>query len=116
MSSQLEVVDKGGTMRLGSYPCQVTPGTKTYEAYGEELIHERHRHRFEFNNDFKQALTDGGLVVTGVCPDNGLVEIVEVPNHPWFVASQFHPELKSRPNRPQPLFREFVKAALSLGK
>lgn len=116
MSSQLEVVDKGGTMRLGSYPCQVTPGTKTYEAYGSELIYERHRHRFEFNNEFKQALTDAGLVVAGVCPDNGLVEIVEVPNHPWFVASQFHPELKSRPNRPQPLFREFVKAALSLGK
>lgn len=86
------------------------------QAYGEKLIHERHRHRFEFNNDYKQALTDAGLVVAGVCPENGLVEIVEVPNHPWFVASQFHPEFKSRPNNPQPLFRDFVKAALKFGK
>ena len=116
MSSQINVEDKGGTMRLGSYPCKVTPGTKTYEAYGSELIHERHRHRFEFNNEFKQELTDAGLVIAGVCPDNGLVEIVEVKDHPWFVASQFHPELKSRPNNPQPLFRDFVKAALAVGK
>lgn len=116
MSSQVNVEDKGGTMRLGSYPCKVTPGTKTYEAYGSELIHERHRHRFEFNNEFKQELTDAGLVIAGVCPDNGLVEIVEVKDHPWFVASQFHPELKSRPNNPQPLFRDFVKAALAVGK
>ena len=116
MSSQINVEDKGGTMRLGSYPCKVTPGTKTYEAYGSELIHERHRHRFEFNNEFKQELTDAGLVIAGICPDNGLVEIVEVKDHPWFVASQFHPELKSRPNNPQPLFRDFVKAALAVGK
>ena len=116
MPDQNGVEDIGGTLRLGSYPCKVTPGTKTYEAYGSELIHERHRHRFEFNNEFKQELTDAGLVIAGVCPDNGLVEIVEVKDHPWFVASQFHPELKSRPNNPQPLFRDFVKAALAVGK
>ncbi len=112
MLSQVDVEDKGGTMRLGSYPCKVTAGTNTQAAYGADLIHERHRHRFEYNNAFRTALSSAGLVVAGTLPDDSLVEIVEVKDHPWFVASQFHPELKSRPNNPHPLFRDFVKAAL----
>jgi CTP synthase len=112
MSSQVDVEEKGGTMRLGSYPCKVQKDTKTYAAYASELIHERHRHRFEFNNVYREELAAAGLVIAGTLPDDSLVEIVEVKDHPWFVASQFHPELKSRPNNPHPLFREFVKAAL----
>ena len=112
MDSQVNVDKKGGTMRLGSYPCKVTEDTNTAAAYGESLIHERHRHRFEFNNDYRKELTDAGLVISGTLPDDSLVEVVEVKNHPWFVACQFHPELKSRPNNPHPLFRDFVKAAL----
>ena len=112
MLSQVDVEDKGGTMRLGSYPCKVTAGTNTQAAYGADLIHERHRHRFEYNNAFRSVLSSAGLVIAGTLPDDSLVEIVEVKDHPWFVASQFHPELKSRPNNPHPLFRDFVKAAL----
>lgn len=112
MLSQVDVEDKGGTMRLGSYPCKVKPGTKTFEAYKSELVHERHRHRYEFNNKFRKELEDAGLVLSGTLPDDSLVEIVEVKEHPWFVASQFHPEFKSRPNNPHPLFRDFVKATL----
>jgi len=112
MLSQVDVEDKGGTMRLGSYPCKVTAGTNTQAAYGADLIHERHRHRFEYNNAFRSVLSSAGLVIAGTLPDDSLVEIVEVKDHPWFVASQFHPELKSRPNNPHPLFRGFVKAAL----
>lgn len=112
MSSQAEVEAKGGTMRLGAYPCKVAAGTHTWKAYQEDLIHERHRHRFEVNNSFRGQLVDQGLVIAGTLPDDSLVEIVEVKDHPWFVASQFHPELKSRPNNPHPLFRDFVKAAL----
>jgi CTP synthase len=112
MSSQQNVEKKGGTMRLGSYPCKVLKDTHTYTAYESELIHERHRHRFEFNNVYRKQLSEAGLIVAGTLPDDSLVEIVEVKGHPWFVASQFHPELKSRPNNPHPLFREFVKAAL----
>ncbi len=112
MLSQVDVEDKGGTMRLGSYPCKVTAGTNTQAAYGSDLIHERHRHRFEYNNAFRSVLSSAGLVIAGTLPDDSLVEIVEVKDHPWFVASQFHPELKSRPNNPHPLFRDFVKAAL----
>ncbi len=115
MDSQVNVDKKGGTMRLGSYPCKVADDTNTAAAYGESLIHERHRHRFEFNNDFRKELTDAGLVISGTLPDDSLVEVVEVKNHPWFVACQFHPELKSRPNNPHPLFRDFVKAALEQG-
>ena len=116
MESQIDIEDKGGTMRLGSYPCEITPGTKTFEAYGQKLVHERHRHRFEFNNKYKDELTKAGLIIAGVCPENGLVEIIEAPDHPWFVASQFHPEFKSRPNNPQPLFRDFVKAVVNMKK
>lgn len=112
MSDQVDIEDKGGTMRLGSYPCKVRKDTKTYEAYGSELIHERHRHRLEFNNKYREELENAGLTIAGTLPDDSLVEIIEVKDHPWFVASQFHPELKSRPNNPHPLFREFVGAAL----
>ncbi|WP_432718840.1 CTP synthase [Pectinatus frisingensis] len=112
MESQIDVEDKGGTMRLGSYPCKLAENTKAMAAYNKKLIHERHRHRYELNNKFRQKLINNGMVVAGTLPDNSLVEIVEVKDHPWFVASQFHPELKSRPNRPHPLFRDFVSAAL----
>ena len=112
MESQQGIVKKGGTMRLGAYPCKITAGTHTEEAYGSLEISERHRHRFEFNNDYRQALTERGLVIAGTLPDDSLVEIVEVKDHPWFVAAQFHPELKSRPNNPHPLFSKFVKASL----
>ncbi len=114
MSSQQGVEEKGGTMRLGAYPCKVAADTHTMDAYGEELIHERHRHRFEFNNDYRQELSKAGMVIAGTLPDDSLVEVVEVKDHPWFVGSQFHPELKSRPNNPHPLFRDFVKAALQI--
>ncbi len=114
MSSQVNVEEKGGTMRLGAYPCKVTADTHTMEAYGQELIHERHRHRFEFNNVYRDKLQQAGMVIAGTLPDNSLVEIIEVKDHPWFVGSQFHPEFKSRPNNPHPLFRDFVKAALQI--
>ena len=115
MQSQLNVEDKGGTMRLGAYPCKLTEGSHAAAAYGQAQIEERHRHRYEFNNKFRQILQDKGMVIAGTLPDDSLVEIVEVKDHPWFVASQFHPELKSRPNRPHPLFRDFVNAALKYG-
>lgn len=103
--------DMGGTMRLGSYPCQIVPGTKAEEAYGQKEIFERHRHRYEFNNEYKDALTQNGLILSGLSPDETLVELVELEDHPWFVGCQFHPEFKSRPMNPHPLFREFIKAA-----
>ena len=114
MESQVDVEEKGGTMRLGAYPCKIKEGTKTAAAYGTLEVSERHRHRYEFNNKYRKKLTDAGLVLAGTLPDDSLVEIVEVPDHPWFVASQFHPELKSRPNNPHPLFRDFVTAALEV--
>ena len=113
MSSQVDVEAKGGTMRLGAYPCKLAAGSKAAAAYGAACVQERHRHRFEFNNRYRQLLTEGGLSVAGTLPDDSLVEIVEIKDHPWFVASQFHPEFKSRPNHPHPLFRAFVKAALA---
>lgn len=107
-------VELGGTMRLGSYPCKLVEGTISRNAYGDEVIYERHRHRYEFNNEFREILTAKGLILAGLSPDGRLVEIVELPKsmHPWFVAVQFHPEFKSRPNRPHPLFKDFIKAAL----
>lgn len=111
MPEQHDVEEMGGTMRLGVYPCKIYKGTKAYEAYGEELIYERHRHRYEFNNYYRDQLTQAGLVISGISPDERLVEIVEIKDHPWFVAGQFHPEFKSRPTKPHPLFREFVRAA-----
>jgi len=113
MPDQKSVENLGGTMRLGAYPCVLRPGTLAAEAYGEELVHERHRHRFEFSNAFREKLTAAGLVLSGLSPDGRLVEIVEVKDHPWFCATQFHLEFKSRPNRPHPLFRDFVAAALA---
>ena len=103
-------------MRLGIYPCKVMPGTLTDAAYQDEIIYERHRHRFEFNNAFREALVSKGLVLGGTLPNDRLVEVVEVHGHPWFVGTQFHPEFKSRPTKPQPLFRDFVAAALAYGK
>ncbi len=100
-------------MRLGLYPCQLADGSRAKEAYGEEEIRERHRHRLEFNNVYRERLREAGLSLTGICPENDLVEIIELPDHPWFVGVQFHPELRSRPRRPHPLFREFVKAAVT---
>jgi CTP synthase len=112
MPDQKDIDEKGGTMRLGLYACKLTKGTKSAQAYGEEVIYERHRHRYEFNNEYRKQLTEAGMVIAGTSPDGRLVEIVELPDHPWFVGVQFHPELKSRPNRPHPLFREFIKASL----
>ena len=112
MPEQEDVEDKGGTMRLGAYPCKVAPASMAFKAYGEELIYERHRHRYEVNNAFRDRLAAAGLVISGVSPDDRLVEMIELPDHPWFVASQGHPEFKSRPTRPHPLFRDFVAAAL----
>jgi CTP synthase len=112
MADQEGVTELGGTMRLGAYPCVLTAGSKAREAYGSEEISERHRHRYEFNNAYRDMLVNSGLVLSGLSPDTRLVEIVEVPNHRWFVGVQFHPELKSRPTRPHPLFRDFVRAAV----
>jgi CTP synthase len=111
MMDQKGVKIMGGTMRLGAYPCILAKGTKAYKAYRKELIYERHRHRYEVNNRFRKKLADGGMVLSGLSPDNSLVEIIELQNHPWFVAGQFHPELKSRAVDAHPLFRDFVKAA-----
>ncbi|MDX6425385.1 MAG: synthase [Gaiellaceae bacterium] len=112
LPEQKEVEDLGGTMRLGAQAVELGEGTRTREVYGESVISERHRHRYEVNNAYRQQLLDGGLVISGTFQEGRLVEIVELPDHPWFVASQFHPEFKSRPTRPAPLFREFVAAAV----
>ncbi len=111
METQKGVTSKGGTMRLGAYPCAIQKDTLAYEIYGQEMISERHRHRFEYNNDFKERLEQAGLLASGTSPDGSLVEIVEYQNHPFFIAAQFHPEFKSRPDRPAPLFRALIKAA-----
>ena len=116
MEEQKKIKNMGGTMRLGSYDCKVTEGTKTYEAYGKTEIEERHRHRFEFNNDYRKDLQDKGIIISGTSPDDFLVEIVELPNHPWAVGCQFHPEFKSRPNRPHPLFKAFLEASYDNSK
>jgi CTP synthase len=111
LPEQHDIEDMGGTLRLGLYPCKIAAGSKSEEAYGESLIYERHRHRYEFNNHYRDALVEAGLIISGLSPDDRLVEIVELEDHPWFVAGQFHPEFKSRPTRSHPLFREFVKAS-----
>jgi len=116
MASQQDVKDKGGTMRLGAYPCKLTSGSRARKAYGRDEISERHRHRFEVNNDFREALADKGLLFSGLSPDGDLVEMCEVPEHPWFVGCQFHPEFKSRPLAPHPLFASFVAAAMAAAK
>src|SRR6186997_99061 len=112
MPDQRELEEKGGTMRLGVYPARLTPGSKAANAYGEEVIYERHRHRFEVSNAYREALENNGMLLSGQSPDGRLVESVELKDHPWFVASQFHPEFKSRPDRPHPLFYGFVEAAV----
>jgi CTP synthase len=113
MPEQEDVTEKGGSMRLGSYPCKIMDKTLAMAAYGEPVVYERHRHRFEVNNAFRERLTEAGLITSGVSPDERLVEMIELPEHPWFVATQGHPEFKSRPARCHPLFRDFVRAAIA---
>ncbi|MFT4398960.1 glutamine hydrolyzing CTP synthase [Bacillus sp. SW14] len=112
LPEQKDVEDLGGTLRLGLYPCKLEEGTKAFEVYQDEVVYERHRHRYEFNNEFRQQMEDQGFVFSGTSPDGRLVEIIELKDHPWFVASQFHPEFKSRPTRPQPLFKGFIRASV----
>jgi CTP synthase len=116
LPDQKDIENLGGTMRLGLYPCKIEKGTVAHTSYNEDLVYERHRHRYEFNNQYREALKNAGMKFSGTSPDGRLVEIIELEDHPWFVASQFHPEFASRPNRPQPLFRDFVGAALQLKK
>jgi CTP synthase len=111
MFEQKSVKEKGGTMRLGSYKCRLKKGSNAYKAYGKENIRERHRHRFELNNKYIPMLEKAGMIITGVNPDKDLAEIIEIKNHPWFLAVQFHPEFKSRPDKPHPLFKDFIGAA-----
>jgi CTP synthase len=111
MASQRSITDKGKTMRLGNYPCQLLDGSHAAKAYGESLIYERHRHRYEFNNKFRAELEAAGLVYSGLSPDGELVEVCELSDHPWMVSCQFHPEFRSRPGRPHPLFRDFIGVA-----
>jgi CTP synthase len=106
---------KGGTMRLGLYPCRLEPNSLAMRAYGKKLIAERHRHRYEFNNTYLETLARAGLIASGVSPDGELVEIVELKNHPWFLGCQFHPEFRSKPMDPHPLFRDFIRASLARG-
>lgn len=113
LPEQADVEDVGGTLRLGLYPCKLQEGTKAYAAYEDELIYERHRHRYEFNNEYREMMAAKGFVFSGLSPDGRLVEIVELKNHPWFVAAQFHPEFKSRPTKAHPLFRDFIGASLN---
>jgi CTP synthase len=110
MEEQKNITDLGGTMRLGSYPCKVEKGSKAYEAYKKQNIAERHRHRYEFNNKYREDFIKAGMIPTGINPDHDLIEIVEIPDHPWFVGAQFHPEYKSTVANPHPLFVAFVKA------
>ena len=116
MEGQKGVQKKGGTMRLGAYPCKVKQGTKTFKAYGNAMVSERHRHRYEFNNDYRERFERSGVIFSGLSPDDHLVEMIELEEHPWFVGCQFHPELKSSPMDPHPLFRDLVKAALEYKK
>ncbi len=110
LPEQRGISEMGGTMRLGAYPCRLLPGTLAFKAYGQELISERRRHRFEVNNDYRELLKEGGLIISGTSPDGRLIEIAELKDHPWMMGTQFHPEFKSRPNRPHPLFRDFIHA------
>jgi CTP synthase len=112
LPEQKDIEDLGGTLRLGLFPCKLKEGSKVFEAYNDEVIYERHRHRYEFNNEYREEMEEAGFLFTGTSPDGRLVEIIELQDHPWFVASQFHPEFISRPTRPQPLFREFIRASL----
>src|SRR5699024_1980332 len=111
MDEQKDIEDLGGSLRLGVYPCKLQENTLAKEIYHEEIIYERHRHRFEFNNEYRKNMMDHGLVISGLSPDESLVEIVELKDHPWFIGVQFHPEFKSRPTRSHPLFKAFIEAA-----
>lgn len=113
MENQKNITDKGGTMRLGAYTCELKQGFKAFEAYGQEIVEERHRHRYEFNNEYKEMFEKAGMITTGINPDTGLTEIIEIPSHKWFVGTQFHPEYKSTVIKPHPLFIAFIKACLS---
>ncbi|MDM5218691.1 glutamine hydrolyzing CTP synthase [Bacillus velezensis] len=112
LPEQKDVEDLGGTLRLGLYPCKLQEDTKAFEAYADEVVYERHRHRYEFNNEYRQQMEENGFVFSGTSPDGRLVEIIELKDHPWYVACQFHPEFKSRPTRPQPLFKDFIGASV----
>ena len=112
MEEQLSVEQRGGTMRLGAWPCQLAQGSLARRAYGVDQISERHRHRYEFNNKYRKAFEEQGLVASGTSPDGNIVEIIELLDHPWFLAVQFHPEFQSKPTKAHPLFRDFVGAAL----
>jgi CTP synthase len=116
MPDQKNIVEKGGTMRLGQYPCVLANDSKSHSIYGSDNISERHRHRYEFNNQYREALTAKGVALAGISPDGRLVEIIEFPANRWYVGVQFHPEFKSRPNRAHPLFRDFIRAALEYGE
>ena len=112
MPGQRDDIDKGGTLRLGNYTCVIQPGTQMEHCYQCTVIQERHRHRYEFNNQYRRLLTDAGLVISGTSPDDHLVEAIELTDHPFYIGVQFHPEFTSRPNRPHPLFQGFISAAL----
>ena len=114
MPGQSDDIDKGGTLRLGAYPCNIVSGTTMEKCYGESTISERHRHRYEFNNDYREILQNAGLTLSGKSPDGRLVETVELTERPFYVGVQYHPEFKSRPNKPHPLFKGFIKAALEM--
>ena len=114
MENQKEIHKKGGTMRLGAYPCKIKPETLAYKIYGKDIISERHRHRYEYNNDYKDVLEKNGLICSGTSPDESLVEIVEIPSHKFFIAGQFHPEFKSRPDKPAPLFSAFIESTIKI--
>ena len=116
MPDQYGDIPKGGTMRLGAYECSITRDTIMARAYGCDRISERHRHRYEFNNQFRESFAEGGMIIAGTSPDGRLVEAVEIPEHRYFVGVQYHPEFKSRPNKAHPLFREFVKEAVAKGE
>ncbi|RYL95109.1 CTP synthase [Sporolactobacillus sp. THM7-4] len=116
LPEQKDIEDLGGTQRLGLYPCKILKGTKAFKAYGKEIIYQRHRHRYEFNNEYRSMMKEKGIIFSGVSPDHRLVEMIELTDHPWFVACQFHPEFKSRPTRPEPLFRDFIHASLATVK
>jgi len=112
MPEQRGITNLGGTMRLGAYPCRLRPGSRAYQAYGMDEVSERHRHRYEVNNEYRSVLEAHGLVISGDSPDGRLVEMIELADHPWFVSCQFHPEFRSRPRHPHPIFRAFIRATL----
>ena len=113
MPDQENVENRGGTLRLGAYPCALNAQSKAYRIYGREIVQERHRHRYEFNNEYREAVEDAGMSLCGMSPDKRVVEMIELKEHPFFIGTQAHPEFRSRPNRAHPLFRGFVEAALN---